>query len=455
MKQWIQKGNHQATIFAVVIGFAGFLFQIFLQTILRPYTADGLHFQIWSSETMMQTVALEDLYTAPLETLWNLHIQPPALDALRAVLVQLWPSTDPLVAVSHVDLLLYWVWSLLYGILGSLIFIWLQALTNNYVGIVAVMVVLLHPASIFFTTLLDATLLSTLLVTLMYYSLGKVRWNDKKSFMAISFVVLAILFTRAIFQWPFIFLFAVSLIMVGMQRRRVMAFMAITFAVFGLYLLKQQIKFGISSTSSFTGYNLTRSVGGDFDYVGYLDSTADVSIDRELPVVLSRTTKSNGATNLNHISYLALNQELINDYLEYMRSAPIGLLAVNYLENLEEYLRPSSDYTRHVIVDRLPWRTAYEIVFSSPILVILFVIAGLNALRKAVATRQLIRYTGLALPAAYIFAVSVLAERGENMRFKYFIEPVIIVFIIYQFYDLWQILRSGQSTESSSTDPCS
>jgi hypothetical protein len=38
----------------------------------------------------------------------------------------------------------------------------------------------------------------------------------------------------------------------------------------------------------------------------------------------------------------------------------------------------------------------------------------------------------------------VLAERGENMRFKYLIEPVMIVFIIYQFYEIWQRLLAGR-----------
>ena len=125
MRNWIQKGNRQVVIVAVIIGVVGFLFQIVLQRSLRPFTPDGIHFQAWSSESMMQTVAWEDLTTAPLETLWNIHIQPPALDAIRAVMVHIWPSTDPRVDVIHVDLMLYVAWSLMYGLVGSPVFVWM------------------------------------------------------------------------------------------------------------------------------------------------------------------------------------------------------------------------------------------------------------------------------------------------------------------------------------------
>ena len=424
----------------------GFLFQIALQMPLRPFAADGIHFQAWSSEKMMQTVALDDLYAAPLETLWNIHIQPPALDAIRSVLVRIWPSTDPLVAVSHVDMLLYGVWSLLYGLLGSLVFVWMYELTEMKVAIVAAFALLLHPASIFYATFLETTLLAALLITLMYYLLWRVSRNANVSFIASTLVVLTLLFTRSIFQWPYILLFAGSLFMVGMKKRSVFAFMTITIIIFGLYLIKQHNKFDIWSTSSFTGLNLTRSVSigsGVPDYWGYLNGISDVSIDSELPKVLTRKKKANGAINFNHISYLALNRQLTTHFLEYLKAAPIGELARGYLENLKIYFRPSSAYTAHVIVDRLPWRSVYNRVFSSRILFILITIAGLLALRRAAVTRQPLRYIGLALPAAYIFAISVLAERGENMRFKFFIEPVIIVFLIFQFYDAWHRIRAG------------
>jgi hypothetical protein len=41
---------------------------------------------------------------------------------------------------------------------------------------------------------------------------------------------------------------------------------------------------------------------------------------------------------------------------------------------------------------------------------------------------------GVCLPIMAIFAISVLFESGENMRFKFFIEPVLFIFIASQIY---------------------
>ena len=42
-----------------------------------------------------------------------------------------------------------------------------------------------------------------------------------------------------------------------------------------------------------------------------------------------------------------------------------------------------------------------------------------------------------------VSAVSVLAEKGENERIKFFMEPVLIIFVFSQFYKVWQSMRPG------------
>ena len=53
---------------------------------------------------------------------------------------------------------------------------------------------------------------------------------------------------------------------------------------------------------------------------------------------------------------------------------------------------------------------------------------------------------GLGLPAAFVFAVSVFGEWGENMRFKFFLEPVLFVFIVAQGYAACAALAGGLTT---------
>lgn len=107
--------KRKITFIGITIALFGILFQISIQSVMRHHAKDGIYFQAWSSETIMQTVSLQDLRDEPLKTLYNIHIQPPALDVVRAMLVYIWPAPDPLVAVKHVDSLLYRLWAVLYG----------------------------------------------------------------------------------------------------------------------------------------------------------------------------------------------------------------------------------------------------------------------------------------------------------------------------------------------------
>ena len=69
----------------IVVFIIGVVFLFSLETYLKPNAIGGVYFQAWSSEDMMQTVSIVDLRQAPCQSLYYLHIQPPALDALRAV----------------------------------------------------------------------------------------------------------------------------------------------------------------------------------------------------------------------------------------------------------------------------------------------------------------------------------------------------------------------------------
>ena len=74
-----------------VVGIGGLVFQLALQFGMGLYAKDGFDYQDpWSSETMMQTVSIEDLRDEPLQSLFNIHMRPPGLDAIRAVLATMW-----------------------------------------------------------------------------------------------------------------------------------------------------------------------------------------------------------------------------------------------------------------------------------------------------------------------------------------------------------------------------
>ena len=320
-----------------ILFLAGFVFQIAIQSAMRPYAIDQFYFQEWSSETMMQTVSIDDLYTNPLESLANIHIQPPALDTIRAMLIHIWPAPHPDQRVRQIDFLLYRLWAVFYGLLGLVVFLWACQLTDTRTAVIATLGFLLHPACIAYATLLDSTLVTALLILVSYYLLWKLRHNHKVSIIWFTLAVLALFFTRSIFQSISILVFVVSLVLIRTAKRKLLLFLFLAGGIAGLYTLKQYYQFGILSTSSFTGLNLTRSIGVEtqVDYWTYLNSADDrTTASTPLPSVLIRTTKANGAVNFNHIAYLALNQRLIRAYQQALLTRSPSQLFASYAQNL-------------------------------------------------------------------------------------------------------------------------
>ncbi len=420
----------------------GLLFQLGLQWIMRPYAINGYLFQGWTSESFMQTVSIEDLRNAPLESLANIHIQPPGYDALRALLVQFWPSLEIHAALKQVDLSIYFVWAIAYSLGGVIVFLWLAEMTNVKFAFASALFFFLHPAWIYYATFLDTTLPSSLLILWMFYLIWKVQTGDARV-LPLSLVVLLLFFVRSLFQIQFIPVIAATLFLLKMPWRKAVLFLVIISTVFGLYIIKQKRQFNLTSTSSFTGINLTSSVSiTDYEHPHAIDFGEDAT--GVLPNVLARTEKISGTINYNNYEYLFYNKRLTNKFVQFVKKFPVRKLAENYLENLTIYFTPSSRYTTpHMIVDRLPWRNAYDRLFSTPFLPALLAVAGLIALVQIFREKSFAAGLAMLLPALYVFSLCVLFEKGENNRYKFLLEPVYYVFIFSQFFNLYTWVRAG------------
>jgi cytochrome bd-type quinol oxidase subunit 2 len=87
-----------------------------------------------------------------------------------------------------------------------------------------------------------------------------------------------------------------------------------------------------------------------------------------------------------------------------------------------------------VIVDGLPWRRPFEFLLSGWRLCALMTLSILIWARSCrEGSREdrrtaVLRGVGLALPALYIAAVTIVFESGENMRYRFFLEPTLFVF---------------------------
>lgn len=422
-------------VWFLVVALSGFAGQMGLQHLMRPYAIRQIYFHGWSSDALMQTVSIEDLRDEPLRSLWNLHIQPPALDTIRAILAQVWATPASHVLVEKVDQSLYVLWAMAYGVCGALIFLWLSHLVPVPIALVAAIAFLAHPAAIFYATLLDTTLISATFMLWAYYVLWRCR-GAHPPIPTLAVATLALFFTRSLFQWPAFPVFACSLALLGVPARKVGLFFLVAGGIAGLYVTKQYIQFGIPATSSFGGLGLCHSLGcasywpPDWESKGPSGEAAAA-----LPRVLVRKTKLLGTRNFNVAPYLEVNAFLMEQATRRLAEVSLWELRDIGWKNAVLYFRPSSSYSEHAIVDRIPawYRSTYDRVFSAPILPALVAVAAALWVVRA-PLREYAPAIGLMLPAAFVFVVSVFGEWGENMRFKFFLEPVLFVFIAAQLY---------------------
>ena len=423
------KRNPSPAIFVL-----GLVFIFGLEWVMQPYAIQGVYFQRWSSEDMMQTVSVVDLRVEPLASLYYLHVQPPLLDAIRAALAQVWPAVDAHTLVVNVDRALYVVWALVYAGLGALLCHWLTQLINARWGVAGSIGFLLHPAAIFYATFLESTLLFSFLIAWSYYALWKLAKRGG-SIVPLAVSVVLLYLTRALVQWPFLLLYVIVLWLLRVPWRKVAVFAVIVGAVLGLYTLKQMTLFGVTYTSSFAGLNCYHSLGD------YLDRYPEVGAPSPPPAdvgVLTNPVKVTGIDNFNTMLYLKRHQTLWDSCLSRWLSKPVGETLSAYFTNFSNYLKPSAQFTTpHVIADQLPWRGLYNTLFSGLPLLLAVIMAAIWWLRHDGRGQR--RYgVALLLPAAAILLLSVGFEMGENMRYKFFLEPALYVFLISQLHSLWQ-----------------
>ena len=394
----------------------------------RRYAIDGIYFQRWPSETLMQSVSLRELRNAPIESLWYLHVQPPVTNLIRAAIVAFRHESSWVGLMRGVDIDLYHLWALVSGALAALIDAWLRRMQlPRALALCISLGWLLSPANLAFVTLLDGTLLSCLLTTWIVYETWRLGGSEGGSVGQLGTAVLLAYFTRSLFQWPFLLLMIGALTLQGVSRRRVMAFGAVVGLVIGLYSLKQHYLFGTVSTSTLEGTNLTRSLGADCSGFAPIPAASDARLTAP---VLTERRKLEGTLSFNHVERLSVERGLMACYRRTLAERTVASLLAAYATNARLLLRPSSTNSPNAIVDRLPWRGPIDWLFSGWRWVAIVLVAGSVGLWRS--RRQWWQVLAVAAPCAYVLAIGVVGERGENMRFKVFLEPSIWVLLTVQ-----------------------
>ena len=412
--------------------FATALLWLFLiEERFRNEAAEHLYFHAWTSEYMMQTVSVGDLRVEPFKSLWYNHIQPPLFDAIRAAFAAFHPNANGEALMRRVDRKLYNAWIFVYAATAVLVFSWLQRVRGSASALLGVAIFLLLPGPIFYATFLDSTLLSATLILWFFWTLWRFGRGESVSFELVA-VSLLLFFTRSVFQWPFLVVLAVSLWLMGVARARALRVLVPIAVVMALFLTKQYVLFGLTTTSSFGPDSFCKGLSE------YCHGNTRVDLprttDRFNAFVLRRAEKLNGEYNYNQEAFLKRSFSQMEEYKALLRRLTPARVGEILTTNLGFYLRPTSRHSSHVIVDRLVWRQPFEFLLSGwsfVVLLVLSVVVWIRACRARSVEERAREFRfglGLALPALYVAAVTIVFESGENMRYRFFLEPTLFVF---------------------------
>lgn len=446
MKNVIKR--HRRFFTGLIISVSAMIFLTYIEIHFQPQAIDGLYFQEYTSEIMVQTVPIEELKSEPLISLWNIHIQPPGFDMIRAFLAFITHAENSDELARQVDRKIYILWIIVYGLTVFMFYWWLSELTSITFASVTSILFSLNPGLIFYATYLETTLLSALLILCLCYLLWRIKEKNNVSAWTLAGLFIIIYLTRSIFQWHWVIILPVCLALMKYPLKKLILFTLIISCFTGLFTLKQIKLFGLSSTSSFTGLNLYKSLGIGDVMTFYKPMLELKEEDSSLPGVLSRVYKTDKILNYNNIHHLEVNRALQKEYLRYVKETPLSKLEEAALFNLNIYMQPASRTTTHIIVDQLQWRKLFDYLDAAPVLPVLLF---LSVLIWIIRTKKVnfLPAVGLCIPVIIIFTLSVLFERWENMRYKFFIIPVIFCFIASQIYSMKEYYIKNRRNNNS------
>jgi len=394
---------------------------------------DGLHVQEWSSDKMQQTLPSEDLQREPLKSLFYLHKQPPALDAVRAFLL-LFYDGPPEERLLYLDSAMYVVWAVLYALLAIIVYLWLRHFLHPGIALGFTALWLAHPGPISIATLLEGSMLSALLTTWFLFELWRLKDGARRIPLGLTLAVVLLVYTRTVFQWYFIPVVGVALWLSRVQPKLILASILTITLLTGPLFLKQRVLFGTTSTSTFAGFHYC-------GLIWYRPTAAELAAEND-------TLNYHYPAGAIPLSEAYNNEKLVRDNLIYGAickrrifshpSESFDGITRSVLQNASDLIRPTSDCVPNYAARLLPWREPYDWVFSRASLLFLFF--GSLAVWAAFHRKQLgsvdfwRKNIPVALCFSYILAVVLSANRYgwvEAVRLKILLEPAVFVLVAW------------------------
>lgn len=141
------------------LGAVGYWLTILWVRLFHPgLLFDGFKLKPGGSDSAWQTIRLWEMEMVGPRTLWDMHVYPPLFDAIRFLLMQPETLAGSSPSALAVDQRLYMLNSILFGLVGMVVYLWVRDLTGNgwWAGAGAALW-LMVPASLAYMSLMAPT----------------------------------------------------------------------------------------------------------------------------------------------------------------------------------------------------------------------------------------------------------------------------------------------------------
>ncbi len=386
----------------------------------------GIYFQSTPSAEMMQTLDLSVLASRPLHSLFYLHYQPPGFDLLRLFLAAPEFLTGLTISDRQVDIRLYMLHAVFYGLINATVFYWTSTLAKSQVvAVITTIAWALYPGNLAMATYLDSMYTSTsLLAIATHHYLQYLRQSRLRNIVFAGLSLLVLSMTRTSLQ-PIVLLLVVltTLPLVHSRHDGIRkSSLNIGYVIFALCVLllpiKQWFVFGTVSSTTSSGHHLLGMVRHN--------PSPEELMTVEIPTRI-RQNSTVFENKYNTAEEVVLNYQYTRVFARICKSDPSGCLRealTSAKRSLIKGAGATQNYQPNTLSDGLPWTNLSASLFSGTSYLVL-VAAGSLAL--AVRERS-----------------QICRLRGRGLRQ---VLPLLVLYGLIAFTLLFGSLRFTEVTE--------
>lgn len=359
---WERRPAWLAPLLVGVVAASGIrIAEHFFAVMNASWLPDGFRIHEMTANNNFQNLDVSELNSFGFKALWYDHIYPPLMDAVRFLLMQ--PeslSGEP--SGTAVDLRLYWVFAVLYGLVAAIVYLWIRDLTRNgWWALAGSVLWCFLPSSLVTMTLLEPTPAAIPAMAGMFYLLYRFLKTRNLWYATGFFAVLLVAsLVRNVVQIHVLVILVVVLISFWLIARKRSAgaqiLNCILVALIFFWPMRAFVMYDTFDVSTHTGYHRAGALWIDPRTVAEPEYPARIITNT---LVFSSRFNTQDAVKDNFRLSAAANQMMIHQPMESARRMLDSLRIT-----VPNALLPVTSTTRNAMVDAAPWRAPLDLLFS-------------------------------------------------------------------------------------------